>query len=1133
MTNNTNPNEKYALGYTMPGATGLNKQNIANNTISNLNLQNSINTQGTLAQMGAQQATQQQMPQQQQQMPTRPTKPNTQSNNFIPQESAPSQAQIQPQVQPQIEPHEVGTDAQGKPTLDGKPWIPEETPEQVESGSSIKVRDGDVRTTPSKTASTPQGQEIENKPKKRSGIDVFNKYSDYAYGKSEGDDLLKKFSRAGLKEGLNWPWVTGEQGLMIDVDPINVFPDESYIDRHLQGALKYAEEKGIPPDQALYAIKSLPQAAQSNGNPDADILYYELTGNSLGLASRAFISKAELLGYKVKVGELTEEQAQQELEDFKKNISKDPQFEQRWFGNDRGSRQVLSDLIGQGVGAGLGYAGGKILSSNFSKNLGQRALKAADKAFAKVIEKSPDKVYNLLQKSGLIDDVAAIVDSPVKEAAAKRLAETSVKSGYYDDVTGVFSDLETKAHSIDAVRQLEKEIKAKYPNASDEKIATALYDYAFNKNPKGDLAFEIRDAFRGTKLSEDAIDSLIRSQKYHIAHPEYTKGVEDIINRYQYAFADKTPEEVAQILKDKVEDVIPAEKYWKTDPKYEAWVKAGKRDREPPQYQTFRYEGTGKYGSHFPTKEAEEAWHKELEDYYQYIDDLTKYSNLAKDQEKEIFNDIAILNMEESRPKDADILVKEAIKNPQAVIDNTDDGSLMAKFIKRTLKNQLASGENKESKPTEEKKGSKPTEEKTGIKPTEERTNIKPAEETIGKGEIIKRTTEGGSLLGGALGDHIQSNLGDLTTKSDIKAPEGVTESGISLDSLGNGDNSYISYRGPKLNEPLTWKGHENYREVYDKLKGDIEAAEKKGRITPEEADALQERATMYNTLLNSIQNSPLNDVPDLIEKVEKAQGKVNDYSTARMPKTWLGAYLSGEFGDPKSKDAKRTLAYFTLNSLGTALMNSAAVIQKRATTDTQWNISQGEKLSLANKRYDNAKTRAFENNLDSIAKAMNMSLEQKNKVADLMNEGKIKLLYDKLGDTRKLELLEKVARFAPYYNKLSDNQKAAMAAIMIDSGLTPRDELSILSTNFSKRQIAELLGGMKNAEYLNKMYNSHVTQKQVELVSAQIQQAIQSAKLTEAEANLYAIKVYAELADKGIDAAMNLLKSLIPGGSN
>ena len=36
MTNNTNPNEKYALGYTMPGATGLNKQNIANNTISNL-----------------------------------------------------------------------------------------------------------------------------------------------------------------------------------------------------------------------------------------------------------------------------------------------------------------------------------------------------------------------------------------------------------------------------------------------------------------------------------------------------------------------------------------------------------------------------------------------------------------------------------------------------------------------------------------------------------------------------------------------------------------------------------------------------------------------------------------------------------------------------------------------------------------------------------------------------------------------------------------------------------------------------------------------------------------------------------------------------------------------------------------
>jgi hypothetical protein len=1110
MANNTNPNDEYALGYTNPGATGLNKQNIANNTISNLSLQNSINTQGVLAQ----QAAQQQMPQQQQQLPTRPTKPNTQSNNFIPEESAPSQAQIQPQVQAQIEPHTVGTDAQGKPTLDGQPWIPEEEPEQVESGSSIKVQDGEVHTAPFKGNDTPQGQEIENKPKKRSGIDVFNKYTDYIEGRSEGDDLLKNFSKTGLRDGLPIPWVTGEQGLMIDLDPINVFPDDSYADRHLQGALKYAKEKGISPDQALFAIKSLPQAAQSNGNPDADILYYELTGNSLGLASRAFINKAELLGYKVKVGELTEEQAQKELEDFKKNISKDPQFEQRWFGNDRGSRQVLSDLIGQGAGAALGYAGSKILSSNFGRNLGQKALKAADKAFAKVIEKSPDKVYKALQKSGLIDDVAAIVDSPVKQAAAKRLAENSVKSGYYDELTGVFSDLETKAYSINAVRQLEKEIRAKYPNASDEKIATALYDYAFNKNPKGELAFEIRDAFRGTNLSEDAIDSLLRTQKYHIEHPEHTQLAEDIINRYTEEFANKTPEEVAQILKDHATDGGMSEKYWKLTPEYEKWLKSGKKgDRPSIQYQTFHWKDSGK-GSYYPSKEAYDAFNKELEGYYQYIDDLTKYSSLADQEEKEIFNDIGILNMNAARPKDADIIAKEAIKNPKAVVDSTDDGSIMARFIKRTLDNKLTSGEKPESKTTEGKVGGKSAEGKAG-------SNI-----------ITKGAAEGGALLGGALGDHIQSTLGSPEVKSDITSPKGVTENPVGLNSLGNGDSSYIPYRGPKLDEPLTWEGHENYREVYDKLNSDIQAAEKKGRITPEEADALQERATMYNSFIRSIQNSPLNDVPDIIEKVEKAQGKVNDYSTARMPKTWLGAYLSGEFGDPKSKDAKRTLAYFTLNSLGTALMNSAAVIQKRATTDTQWNISQGEKLSLANKRYDNAKTRAFENNLDSIAKAMNMSLEQKNKVIDLMSEGKIKLLYDKLGDTRKIDLLEKVARFAPYYNKLSDNQKAAMAAIMIDSGLTPRDELSLLSTNFSKRQIAELIGGMKNAEYLNKMYNSHVTQKQVELVGAQLQQVLQAARLTEAEANLYAIKVYAELADKGVDAALNLIKSLLPGGS-
>ena len=521
---NSNPNnDQYALGYTNPGATGLDKQNIVNNTLSNLSVQNSINTQGALAAQA--QMPQQQIPQQQQ-MPVRQTKPNTQSNNFIPQETEPSQAQIQPQPQTQIQPHEVGTDENGKPTLDGKPWIPDETPEEVQSGSSIKISDGDVHTAPFNGKETPYGQEIENKPKKRSGIDVFNKYNDYAYGKSEGDDLLKKFSRAGLKEGLNWPWVTGEQGLMIDIDPKDVFPDESYIDRHLQGALKYAEEKGISPDQALYFIKSLPQAAQSNGNPDADILYYELTGNSLGLASRAFIKEAELLNYKVKAGELTEEQAQQELENFKKDISKDPQFEQKWFGNDRGSRQVLGDLIGQGVGAGLGYAAGKILSSNAGKALSQRALKAADNAFAKIIEKSPDKVYKALQKSGLIDAAADAVQAPVKVATWERLAKNSVKSGYYDEITNTFTDLTTKAESIRAVRQLEKEIKAKYPGISDEKVATALYDYAFNKNPNGDLAYQIRDAFRGTNLPDEGINALNKVMDYDITNPEYTKMID-------------------------------------------------------------------------------------------------------------------------------------------------------------------------------------------------------------------------------------------------------------------------------------------------------------------------------------------------------------------------------------------------------------------------------------------------------------------------------------------------------------------------------------------------------------------------------------------------------------------------------
>ena len=422
--------------------------------------------------------------------------------------------------------------------------------------------------------------------------------------------------------------------------------------------------------------------------------------------------------------------------------------------------------------------------------------------------------------------------------------------------------------------------------------------------------------------------------------------------------------------------------------------------------------------------------------------------------------------------------------------------------------------------------------------------------EGLGKGYILDKAgnfvDKAGNIIvnvpitmGGAAGREAVKAVRDSMDKDDYKpqdfsAGEEVNVEESPLNPLvKGGDDTNIPYRGPKLEEPLTWEGHEKYRDVYDTLSADIKAAESKGTVSPEEAEDLEKRATMYNSFIRSIQNSPLNDVPGLIDAVEKAQGKVNDYSTARMPKTWIGAYMAGEFGDPKSKDAKRTLRYFALNSLGNALMNMSAVIQKRAPTENQWNISQGEKLSLANKRYDNAKTRAFEANLDSIAKAMNMTLEQKNKVAELINEGDIKLLYDKLSNTKKLDLLERVARFAPYYSKLSDKQRAMMAAIMMDSGISVRDELGMLKANFSDREIAELIGNMKNAEYLNKMYGAKVTQKQVNALNAQIEQALQSAKLTRAQADLYKIKVYAELASHGVESAIRLLEKLIPGGNN
>lgn len=1077
MTNNTNPSEKYALGYTIPGATGLNKQNIANNTISNLNLQNSINTQGALA---AQAQMPQQMPQQQ--MPVRQTKPNTQSNNFIPQESAPSQAQIQPQVQTQIQPHTVGTDAQGRPTLDGQPWIPEETPEQVESGSSIKVHDGDVRTVPFKNREIPQGQEIVGSADKNAYKDFSDQFNDIdnylnSNPSSEEDkELFSQFSDYTLR---NLKDDIGQKSFNNN----RTIPRGFNLKNHLKGILNFAKISGKDPDAVASDFNGLLFVAGNNDkNTAADqINYFELTGTSLGAASEEFKNYSAQVMKKADEGIISEQDALDLIDAKKQQLSEKEGFADAFLSKGESNREVRYSILGDAI-FGLGGKLAKPLMKPLMKPLG-KAMKVPVGKLVDAAKKLSGKAPDFIKEHGAEIIHKLHLDSPVAKAGEKRVlkqAESDMLD--YGLKAGVVNPVDMEAYSFyDRVHN-----RAEY----DQLIDYVMKKKGVNKDEATSILHRAIDAHPDSKWAK-----VVRRGEFSSDIPSETASL--LATGADESF-DYAADILAQMSKENLDELLDAKEFGST---------LAKRIEKKALADGYNITDASRF--------AEEG--KLISDYYSdYISKL--YENKEFDKLSfEMLN--GATKLDAANPEDTKTLVDLLFADFKK---HGFNGTQKAEAIGRQARYRKQKKENmsNENMPKDDISNGKTY--------GPENKPLGPVK--VNPDDAIDRGVK--TALGGELGKELDNILNAPGVSSSVKKPEEVTESSIGLNSLANGDSSYIPYRGPKLEEPLTWEGQEKYREVYDKLKSDIQAAEKKGQITPEEADALQERATMYNTFINSIKNSPLNDVPDLIEAVEKAQGKVNDYSTTRMPKTWLGAYLSGEFGDPKSKDAKRTLAYFTLNSLGTALMNSSAVIQKRPTTDTQWNIEQGERLRQADARYDKAKTRAFENNLDSIAKAMNMSLEQKNKVVDLMNEGKIKLLYDKLGDTRKLELLEKVARFAPYYNKLSDSQKAAMAAIMIDSGLTPRDELSILSTNFSKRQIAELLGGMKNAEYLNKMYNSHVTQKQVELVSAQIQQAIQSAKLTEAEANLYSIKVYAELADKGIDAAMRLLNSLLPGGS-
>lgn len=164
---------------------------------------------------------------------------------------------------------------------------------------------------------------------------------------------------------------------------------------------------------------------------------------------------------------------------------------------------------------------------------------------------------------------------------------------------------------------------------------------------------------------------------------------------------------------------------------------------------------------------------------------------------------------------------------------------------------------------------------------------------------------------------------------------------------IGEFDNYVSMYSKP---EPKKEEVKENITADVDAPTNKVPALSKDDAKHFNQIDSIAKNAE--KTELENIENQSNRNwksAYDTISKQGELFGQIDDKLVAQFPTFVVKRYADGEFGDPKSKDAKLRLAHFMINGLGTALSNMSHVINKdggREMSDyekfQQTNLAQG-----------------------------------------------------------------------------------------------------------------------------------------------------------------------------------------------
>lgn len=159
------------------------------------------------------------------------------------------------------------------------------------------------------------------------------------------------------------------------------------------------------------------------------------------------------------------------------------------------------------------------------------------------------------------------------------------------------------------------------------------------------------------------------------------------------------------------------------------------------------------------------------------------------------------------------------------------------------------------------------------------------------------------------------------------------------------------------------------------------------------------------------------------IDRMSDSMRNIDDHMVDQLPTFMFKRYQNGEFGDPKSSDAKLRLAHFMINGVGTALQNASAVIKGGAQQESdiekynRTNLEEG--LSNRWNKYKQETQSAID-----IAKQGGMSEEAlTDSIATISSNNRLQSAFNQMNERQKVFALQVLGEIGDKMGNMNDTQ--------------------------------------------------------------------------------------------------------------